>query len=163
MLSILLKPFLNRDKKVGGKPELHPDTELSLSLIDSGCLFVLIDNKIALIIKASHDDIQIMKEFQAITVEFELIERPEFPSLAFYLNLEAKGGRSFRYEYFFSTESADEMEILRKMCGDKRFDIILYDSGVEFVIRTEIPERQAHELRSLLTKAGDSLTNMPLP
>ncbi|HSC34009.1 MAG TPA: hypothetical protein VLG45_01945 [Thermodesulfobacteriota bacterium] len=163
MLSILLKPFLNRDKKVGGKPELHPDTELSLSLIDSGCLFVLIDNKIALIIKASHDDIQIMKEFQAITVEFELIERPEFPSLAFYLNLEAKGGRSFRYEYFFSTESADEMEILRKMCGDKRFDIILYDSGVEFVIRTEIPERQAHELRSLLTKAGGSLTNMPLP
>lgn len=163
MLSILLKPFLNRYKKVGGKPELHPDTELSLSLIDSGCLFVLIDNKIALIIKASHDDIQIMKEFQVITVDFELIERPEFPSLAFYLNLEAKGRRSFRFEYFFSTESADDMEILRKMCDDKRFDIILYNSGVEFVIRTEIPERQAHELRSLLTKAGGSLTNMPLP
>lgn len=163
MLSILLKPFLNRDKKVGGKPELHPDTQLSLSLIDSGCLFVLMDKKIALIIKASHDDIQRMKEFQAITVDFELIERPEFPSLAFYLNLEAKGGRRFRYEYFFSTESGDETGILRKMCGDKRFDIIFYNSGVEFIIRAEIPERQASELRSLLTKAGGSLTNMPLP
>lgn len=154
MLSILLKPFLNRDKKVGGKPKLHPDTELSLSLIDSGCLFVLLDNKIALIIKASHDDIQRMKEFQAITVDFELIERPEFPSLAFFLNLEAKGGRSFRFEYFFSTESGDETDILRKMCSDKRFDIILYNSGVEFVIRAEIPEGQAYELRSLLTKTG---------
>lgn len=163
MLSILLKPFLNRDKKVGGQLDPHPDTLLSLSLIDSGCLFVLMDNKIALIIKASQDDIQIMKEFQTITVDFELIERPEFPSLAFYLNLEAKGGRSFRFEYFFSTESGDETDILRKMCDDTRFDIILYNSGVEFVIRAEIPERQAHELRSLLTKAGGSLTNMPLP
>ena len=163
MLSILLKPFLKRDKKVGGKPELHPDTELSLSLIDSGCLFVLSESNVALIIKASQDDIRIMKEFRAITVDFELIERPEFPSLAFYLNLEAKDGGRFRYEYFFSTESGDETGILGKMCGDRRFDIIFYNSGVEFVIRAEIPERQASELRSLLAKAGGSLTNMPLP
>jgi hypothetical protein len=154
LLSILLRPFLNKNNKIRDWPEFHPDTELSLSLIDSGCLFVLTDGKTALVIKGSTDSIQVMKEFQAITVDFELIERPEFPSLAFYLSLEAKSGRSFRFEYFFSTESGDEMNILGKMCEDKRFDIILYDSAPQFVIRAEIPEGQARELRSLLTKAG---------
>jgi hypothetical protein len=154
LLSILLKPYLNKNRGVRDWPEFRPDTELSLSLIDSGCLFVLIDGKTALVIKGSGDDVRLMKDFQAITVDFELIERPEFPSLAFYLSLEAKSGRSFRFEYFFSTESADETNILGKMCEDKRFDIILYDSAPEFVIRAEIPDGQARELRSLLTKAS---------
>lgn len=163
MLSILLKLFSSRYKKNSGGPELPPDTLLSLSMIDSGCLFVMIDAGIGLIIKAAGEDIQRMKKFQAITVDFELIERPEFPSLAFYLNLEGKSGSRFHFEYFFSTESAGETDILRKMCGDRRFDIILYNSGVESVIRAEIPEGQTSELRSLVTKARGSLTNMPLP
>jgi hypothetical protein len=112
------------------------------------------DGNAAIVIKGRSDDIQIMKDFRAITVDFELIERPEFPSLAFYLNLESKSGRSFRYEYFFSAESADDMHILGKMCDDTRFDIILYTSGIELVIHAEIPDAQTSELRSLLTKAG---------
>jgi hypothetical protein len=163
LLSILLKPFLNRAKRDSGRLVLPPDTVLSLSLIDSGCLFVLLDTGIALMIKAGDEDIQIMKEFQVITVDFELIERSEFPSLAFYMNLEGRSGRRFRFEYFFSTESGGEIDILGKMCGDRRFDIILYNSGVEFIIRAEISEGQASELRPLVTKACGSLTNMPHP
>ncbi len=163
MLSILLKPFSGRFKTNSGGPELPPDTLLSLSMIDSGCLFVLIGTGIAMIIKADAEDIQIMKEFQVITIDFELIERPEFPSLAFYLNLEGKSGKRFRFEYFFSTESGSETDILRKMCGDRRFDIILYNSGVEFVISAEISEGQSSELSSLVKKACGSLTSMPLP
>jgi hypothetical protein len=154
LLSILLKPFLNKFTGAGDWPEFHPDTELSLSIIDSGCLFVLIEGKTALVIKGAADDLRIMKEFQALTVDFELIERPEFPSLAFYLSLETRSGRHFRFEYFFSTESGDEMNVLGKMCVNKRFDIILYGSAPEFVIRAEIPEGQARELRALLTEAG---------
>lgn len=135
-------------------PELHPDTELSLSLIDSGCLFAQINGKTALIIKGNGDDLSIIKEFRTITIDFELVEKAEFPSLAFFLNIETRSGRRFRFEYFFSMESEDETDILGKMCGDKRFDIILYGSGVDFVIRAEIPEGQAGELRSLLSKAG---------
>lgn len=154
MLSILLKPFLSKGKGVGEKPELHPDTELSLSLIDSGCLFAQTSGKTAFIIKGNGDDFSIIKEFQTITIDFELIERPEFPSLAFFLNIETRNGRRLRFEYFFSMKSRDETDILEKMCSDRRFDIILYNSGVDFIIRTEIPEGRAKELKSLLNETG---------
>lgn len=154
LLSILLKPFLGKNRGVSARSELHPDTEMSLSLIDSGCLFAQIGGKAALIIKGKVDEFDIIKEFQTITIDFELIEKAEFPSLAFFLNIVAKCGRKFRFEYFFSTESGDETEILRMMCGDRRFDIILYSSGVDLVIRAEIPEGQAAELGTLLGKAG---------
>ena len=154
MLSILLKPFLGKNKDAGGMPELHPDTALSLSLIDSGCLFAQINGKTAFIIKGSGDDFSIIKEFQAITIDFDLVEKAEFPSLAFFLNIETGSGRRLRFEYFFSMESGDETDILGKMCGDRRFDILLYSQRVDYVIRAEIPEGQAAELRALLNKAG---------
>ena len=122
-------------------------------MIDSGCLFVLINDKTALIIKSDADEIQIMKEFQAITIDFELIKRPEFPTLAFTLNIDTKKNRPFRFEYFFSTESVDEMEILGKMCDDKRFDILLYNSGVNLIIQAGISAEQAAGLKSLLIEA----------
>jgi hypothetical protein len=152
LLSILLKSFLNKSKMTDDTPEIHNDTEFSLSLIESGCLFASIGDKTALIIKSKNDDINIMKDFQVITVDFELIERPEFPSLAFYLNIDSKRGRTFRFEYFFSTESVDEINILEKISGEKRFDILLYNSVVEYVIRAEISEEQASGLRSLLNR-----------
>jgi len=152
LLSFLLKPFLQ--KRTNDKRVLHPDTELSLSMIDSGCLFVRIDDKPALIIKDAADEIQMMKEFQVITIDFELIERPEFPSLAFNLHIDTKKNKSFRFEYFFSTESVGEMETLKKMCNDRRFDILLYSSGVELMIQAEISAEQAAGLKSLLIEAG---------
>ena len=152
MLSILLKPFPNKSKSIDDYPKIHPDTEFSLSLFEAGCYFARTGEKTALIIKSTRDDINIMKEFQAITVDFELIERPEFPSLAFYINIETKGERTFRFEYFFSTESADEVNILGNMCGEKRFDILLYDSVVEYVIHTKISEEQAAGLKTLLNR-----------
>ncbi len=153
MLSILLKLFANRDERGSAVAELHPDTEFSLSMIDSGCLFVVLGQRAALVIKSGIDEIQIMKDFQAITIDFELIQRPEFPSLVFFLNVEAGGGRKFRFEYFFRMESEDEAAIVRKMCSEKRFDIIFYSSAPEFVIHAEIPEAQASELRALCDRA----------
>ncbi len=150
MLSILLKPFLGRSKDTKEDQALHPDTELSLSLIESGCLFAPVNGRPALIIKGNGDDIHIIKEFRTIIIDFELIEKAEFPSLAFFLSIDTKSERRLRFEYFFSTESAEERELLGKMCGDRRIDIILYGSGVDFVIHAEIPEVQARELKSLL-------------
>lgn len=135
-------------------PELHPDTVLSLSLIDSGCLFTQINGNTAFIIKGNGNDFDIIKEFRTLTIDFDLIEKAEFPSLAFFLNVETGSGRRLRFEYFFSMESGDETDILRKMCDDRRFDILLYSSRVDYVMRAEIPEGQAAELRALLNKAG---------
>jgi hypothetical protein len=46
------------------------------------------------------------------------------------------------------------METLKKMCNDRRFDILLYSSGVELMIHAEISAEQAAGLKTLLIEAG---------
>ena len=58
MLSLLLKAlFKNSDSTT----ELPFDTEISLSMIESGCIFISLDQMAALIIKGSPDEIDSLK------------------------------------------------------------------------------------------------------
>ncbi len=153
MLSFILKPFLGQGGKNIELPELDSDTELSLSLIQSGCVYVLLRGKTILIIKKSENDIASLVESDHISLDFELIERPEFPSLGAYINIYDAEDNPTRFEYFFSMESHDEMELLEKLTEQDYLDIVFYTSDVEHVKRTTLNETQKEELTSLLAKA----------
>ena len=70
MLSIILKPLLKNSNQTLEDINLPPDTEISLSLIESGCIFVSLNNKAALIIKSSLDEIKLLKNINKITFPF---------------------------------------------------------------------------------------------
>ena len=55
MLSLILKPLLKNSNQTLEDINLPPDTEISLSLIESGCIFVSLNKKTALIIKSTAD------------------------------------------------------------------------------------------------------------
>ncbi len=155
MLSIILKPFLSKTGQKIEIPELRPDTALSLSVIESGCLFVLTNDKTALIIKTIETEIASLIESNRISLDFELIMRPEFPSLAAYIIIDTDSNDPLRFEYFFNIESEEEIGLLEKLRYQEYLDILFYGSRIEHIKRTAITNDKKTELASLLIQARE--------
>lgn len=154
MLSFILKPFVVRNRDKIEIPELDPDTELSVSLIESGCVFILINGRTALLIKSGEREIGSFEKSGSISLEFELIERLEFPSLGAYVNIYDAQGNPTRFEYFFSLESGDEIELLKKLIEQNYLDIVFYTTEIRHIKRTTINNEQKEDLASLLAQAA---------
>lgn len=155
MLSILLKPLIGSKVQEIELPELRPDTELSLSHMESGCLFVLVNGQTALVIKAVESEIKTLIESNRISLDFEPIMRPEFPSVAAHINIGDGTSGLSRFEYLFNLESEEEREILRKLGEQEYLDILFYSSYIEHAKRTEISKDQKKELAAFLAQAWE--------
>lgn len=155
MLSFILKPI----KGIMGDnielPEIDPDTRLSISLIEAGCMFVLLNGHTTLLIKGEQEQIEAFEISDRISLDFELIERPEFPSIGAYVKIHDAEGRPTRFEYFFSLESAEETGLLEKLVEQDYMDIIFYTTDIQHVKRTTMNNEQKQELASLLTKSTE--------
>lgn len=153
MLSIILKPFLRRGPDIEVPASVGKETGLTLSMMESGCIFVNIEERAALIIKCTGSDMSSIKESDGISLRFEHIDRPEFPSVAVSIEIDAAAGPNFRFEYFFSLESEEEKALLAKLRDQDFFDILYYDSNIEQVRRAALSAEQKKELTLLLDKA----------
>ena len=153
MLSLILKPLLKNSNQTLEDINLPPDTEISLSLIESGCIFVSLNNKAALIIKSSLDEIKLLKNINRITLNFELIERPEFPSLGMHIEINTVSNTLFKFEYFFSTESMEEIDLLKKLKDQNHLDILFFNTQIEYSKTIELTKEEKSELNSLIIKA----------
>jgi len=154
LLSFILKPFIGNSGDNIEIPELDSDTELSVSLIESGCVFILINGQTALLIKSVEQEIGSFEKSGRISLEFELIERPEFPSLGAYVNIYDAQGKPTRFEYFFSLESGDEKGLLEKLIEQDYLDIVFYTTEIRHIKRTTINNEQKEELASMLAQAA---------
>lgn len=153
MLSLILKPLLKNSNQTLEDINIPPDTEISLSLIESGCIFVSLNNKAALIIKSSLDEIKLLKNINRITLNFELIERPEFPSLGMHIEINTVSNTLFKFEYFFSTESMEEIDLLKKLKDQNHFDILFFNTQIEYSKTIELTKEEKSELNYLINKA----------
>ncbi len=153
MLSLILKPLLKNSNQTLEDINIPPDTEISLSLIESGCIFVSLNNKAALIIKSSLDEIKLLKNINRITLNFELIERPEFPSLGMHIEINTVSNTLFKFEYFFSTESMEEIDLLKKLKDQNHLDILFFNTQIEYSKTIELTKEEKSELNSLIIKA----------
>ena len=149
MLSLILKPLL---ENTNSNVEIPFDTEISLSMIESGCIFVSLNQLASLIVKCSQDEITTLKNINNITLNFELIERPEFPSLAMHIEINTAANKSFKFDYFFNTESPTELDLLNQLGEQNYFDIHFFDSNVAHSKKIELGEKDKSELRSLIDK-----------
>lgn len=149
MLSLILKPlFQNSDAVV----EIPSDTEISLSMIDSGCIFASLNEIASLIVVCSQDEIMSLKNINKITINFELIERPEFPSLGMHIELNTATNKSFNFDYFFNTESPTEIDLLNKLGEQDYFDMHFYDTKIEHSNKIELRSEDKLELNALIDK-----------
>ena len=116
---------------------------------------MLANDHTALIIKAAETEITEFIESNRISLDFELIKRPEFPSVAAHINIDTGKNGTFRFEYLFNIESEEEMDILEKLGAQEYLDILFYSSRIEHAKRTEINKDQTEELASLLVQARE--------
>ena len=153
MLSLLLKPLIKNSIQTIEDIELPSDTEISLSLIESGCIFVSLNEEAVLIIKSSTEEIKLLNNINRLTFNLELIERPEFPSLAMHIEINTVSNTSFKFEYFFNTESMEEIDLLKKLKNQDHFDILFFDTQIQHSKTVELNKEDKSELDSLIYKA----------
>ena len=84
---LILKPLLKNSESKVDDIELPFDMEISLSMIESGCLFVSLNQMATLIIISTREKILQLNNINKITFNFELIERPEFPSVGMHIDI----------------------------------------------------------------------------
>ncbi|MEM7008162.1 MAG: hypothetical protein AAF462_03425 [Thermodesulfobacteriota bacterium] len=149
MLSLLLKPFLNEN---ADKIELSSDAEISLSMIESGCMFDTFDDKAALIIVAPDSDIDTLRNINRASFDFELIERPEFPSLAMKMELNTAANVAYKFDYFFNTESPTSIGLLEKLKKQNYFDIHFYSEEIVHSKKIEFSDKDKIEFAALIDK-----------
>ncbi len=149
MLPLILKPlFKNSDSTT----EIPFDIEISLSMIESGCIFIPLNQMATLIIIESPDEINLLKNINKVTFNFELIERPEFPSLGMHIEINTASNKSFNFDYFFNTESEGDLEVLKKLKDQNYFDIHFYTTEVIHSKKIELGTKDKLELNSLIDK-----------
>ncbi|HML94891.1 MAG TPA: hypothetical protein PKC29_05635 [Thermodesulfobacteriota bacterium] len=155
LLSILFKPFLGGHKEIKPPAEIGNETAITLSMMESGCIFVFVEGSPVLILKCSGEDMAALKESDAISLGFELLERSEFPCITVTITVDIASGRQFRFDYYFSLESEEEKELLGLLRDREYFDILYYDEDIERVRRAALTDAQRTELGSLLARHGE--------
>ena len=132
--------------------EINSELEIALSLIESGCLATLIDNRTTFIYKGAQEIIDSIGDINEISFDLNCIKKQEFPSVVmqFYL---VSNINKFKFEYFFALESQQEMRLLESLKDQDHFDIYFIDSNLEFSKRIPIREIDKDSIRSVILEA----------
>lgn len=150
---MILKNVLNRITGNIETIELPNDTLITLSQIESGCLFIQIEERALMILKENESVIENLSGLNSISINSELIERPEFPTIAAYIKVVTKSGETYGYEYFFNIESSEEMELYENITQQKKIEIVLYDESNMIIKQLKIDENDRAMMTSMLPRA----------
>lgn len=106
---------------------LSDEVKFTLGTFSSGALGTLADGKPVFIYKDEPDVVEGYDGCGEIAVQFEAIPKAEFPNIRVDLYLRDDGGSSYRFEYFVSAHSAEDIDLLRAVRDKKLFYLLLID------------------------------------
>lgn len=144
---MVLKNILRRIKSDTEPTELSNDTFITLSQIESGCLFIQDRDKTLMIIICGGDEISDLKGLESFSLKMELIERSEFPTIAAYISIYTKNKSSYNYEYYFNIEASEELGLVENLSNQNTMEVLLYDDEIVHSKPLELSQQD----RSLLT------------
>jgi hypothetical protein len=147
------EPLIQADGETAPKVEFTPELITTLSFIDRGCLPNLIDGKTAFIFKVPREKIDSLKVIKNILFGLECIKRPEFPSVKMYFSLVDKNNKPHRFDYFFSIESDEDMELLERLKDQDYLDMIFFSDKIECLKRVKISKTDKEEVKSVTDEA----------
>lgn len=132
--------------RTNNKLKLDSDIDLSLSFFVSGCFFYEYEEKIIFIIKDLRSKIKSLENINRINFRFKSIARQEFPSISAEIMIKNSKDLSTKYDYFFNTESEEEMKLLNTLKNKKLLDLYFFDESIKHSISLKLIEVEVNQL-----------------
>jgi hypothetical protein len=133
--------------------EPSSEIEMTLSFIESGCLPTLVNGKTAFILKGPQDEIESLRGAEYLLFWIRCIKRPEFPSVGIHFELMDRADKPHRFDCFFSIESEEEMDLLRRLRDQNHFDMLFFDSKIRYLKRVEITGEEKRRIKTVFDEA----------
>ena len=127
-----------------------PELEIALSQIRIGCIPYIFDGENFLIFRDNEDKINSLVDCNKINISFELIERPEFPTVSTNFFINTQKNLNIKYEYFFLTESEIELNFLRLLIKNRKLNLFFITDIIKCKHSVDIPEQECEKLESIL-------------
>ncbi len=152
MVVQVVKPFLSPYAQRKKLLQLNPELEISLSLIESGCISTSINNETLFIFKHSKDVIESLRRVEKINFELECLKRPEFPTIVMLFSLEGTNDL-YRFECPFAIESEQDMELLANLLEQDHFCIYFFDTRIRYSKMVSLNDTDAEDIKSIIIEA----------
>jgi hypothetical protein len=149
-----VKSFLTSYDQRKKPLQLNSEIEISLSLIESGCITASINGETLFIFKHSHDVIDSLREVEKITFKLECLKRPEFPTIVMVFCLE-DNTNPYQFEYSFAIGSEQDIELLKKLADQDHFRIYFFDTKIQYSKRVSFNQNDTEDIKSIISEATD--------
>ena len=133
--------------------QLNSELEISLSLIESGCMATSVNDETLFIFKHSRDVIDSLRRLEKITFELESLKRSEFPTIVMFFCLEGNNKNGYRFEYSFAINSDEEMDLLKKLSEQDHFRIYFFDTRIRYSKTVSLNKIDAERIKSIIVEA----------
>lgn len=134
--------------------QLNSELEISLSLIESGCITASVNDETLFIFKHSKEIIESLRGVEKITFELESLKRPEFPTIVMLFCLEGNHNL-YQFEYSFAIGSEQDMELLKKLLEQDHFCIYFFDTKIQYSRMVSLNDIDAEDIKSIIIEATD--------
>lgn len=148
-----IKSFFSEDSD---EIVLSDEVRFTLGTFSSGALGALADGKPVFIYKDEPDVVDEYDGCGEVAVQFEAIPKAEFPNIRVEFFLRDDGGRSYRFEYFVSAHSAQDVDLLRTVRDKKLFYLLLIDlNGRTSLKKIEIGADEQRAIENALAEMAE--------
>ena len=154
MVPQVVKPLPSSDAQRKKPLQLNSELEISLSLIESGCITASVNGETLFIFKHSQDVIDSLREVEKITFKLECLKRPEFPTIIMLFCLEGNTN-PYQFEYSFAIGSEQDMVLLRKLADQDHFRIYFFDTKIQYSKMVSLNQNDTEDFKSIISEATD--------
>ncbi|MCY3624845.1 MAG: hypothetical protein OXH71_06345 [Candidatus Dadabacteria bacterium] len=132
---------------------LEQDTELQIALsqILYGCVPHATGEECVMIFKESPEKVAVLGDIRGISTRFFEVEKEEFPSVAMEIRITTGKNLKLKYEYFFLTESSEEVFFLSTLARLGVFSLIFLCDDAHCAITAEMTQGEIEPLKSIVT------------
>lgn len=153
-LTVMSRGILLLSENLSTLPELDNDLKISLSQIESGSVTATVEGKKSILIK--DEKVNTFQDLEETELNFEHIDRPEFPTVSLKIKVKMKNGLKMRYEHFFLTESPHEIKFLQELSENESFPLYFISQSNVLKKELAVSSIMKDELNSILDRLSRS-------
>ncbi len=123
------------------------EMEIALSQISQGCIPNVVEQKCHLVFKEKKETIVALCDAREISVRFFAVQKDEFPSIGMEIRITTDRDLKLRYDYFFLTESCEELLFLTELEKHGEFSLVFpTESGKALCMSVQLGRKEIESL-----------------